>query len=71
MTTSIRTEFLAALAELGELAPELRFGQMVANVATLALGAKVESVWDAVDDELLAAARRLLERYRQRKEQVA
>jgi hypothetical protein len=43
----------------------------VANVATLARGAKVEAVWDAEDGELAAAARRLLERYRQRTTSVA
>jgi len=71
MTTATRTELLAALTELSNLAPELRLGQMVANVATLARGAKVEAVWDAEDDEMLSAARRLVERYRSRMEHVA
>jgi hypothetical protein len=66
-TTSTRTDLLAALAELSELDPELRLGQMIANIATLARGPKVEAVWDCEDDELLSAARRLLERYRARK----
>jgi hypothetical protein len=67
MTTSTRTELLRLLAELSAEAPELRFGQLVANLATLAQGAKVEAIWDAEDDELLAAARRLLGRYQERK----
>ena len=71
MTTATRSELMLALTELGEFAPELRLGQMVANVATLALGAKVEAVWDAEDAEMLVAARRLLEQYRNRKELVA
>ena len=66
-----RGELLAAIAELSELAPELRLGQLIANLATLARGAKVEAVWDAEDDELLAAARRLQENYRGRNESVA
>jgi hypothetical protein len=46
-------------------------GQLVANLATLAQGAKVEAIWDAEDEELLAAARRLLEHYHSRNATVA
>jgi hypothetical protein len=59
-----RGELLALLTELSEAAPDLRLGQLVANLATLAQGAKVEAVWDAEDDELVAAARRLVQHYR-------
>jgi len=58
MTTD-RVQLLRLLAELSEQAPDLRFGQLVANVATLALGAKPEAVWDAEDSEMAAAAQRL------------
>jgi len=71
MTNATRQELLATIAELSELAPDLRLGQLIANVATLARGAKVEAVWDAEDDELLAAARRLCERYRSRSQSIA
>ena len=71
MTNSTRSELLATIAELSELAPELRLGQLIANLATLARGAKVEAVWDAEDDELLTAAQRLREEYRGRSESVA
>jgi hypothetical protein len=71
MTNTTRSELLAAIAELGERAPELRLGQLIANVATLARGAKPEAVWDAEDDELLTAAKRLTERYRNREEYAA
>jgi hypothetical protein len=64
--TSSRQELLAAIAELSQVDPDLRLGQLVANLATLAQGAKVEAIWDAEDEELLAAAKRLLERYRAR-----
>lgn len=69
--TTTRGELLTCLTELSESAPDLRLGQMVANLATLAQGAKVEAIWDAEDEELLAAARRLLEHYRSRKASVA
>jgi hypothetical protein len=71
MTNATRSELLTTIAELSELAPELRLGQLIANLATLARGAKVEAVWDAEDDELLAAAQRLREKYRGRSQPVA
>jgi hypothetical protein len=66
-----RKELLHALAELSELFPDWRFGQMVANVATSARGPQVEAIWDSEDDELLAAVRRLLERNRGRAQALA
>ena len=66
-----RGELLRLLAELSDQAPDLRLGQLVANLATLAQGAKAEAVWDAEDDELMAAARQLLRHYEQRKAGVA
>ena len=44
---------------------------MIANVATAANGAQVESIWDSEDEELLAAARRLIERNRGRAQVLA
>jgi hypothetical protein len=66
-----RKELLAVLAELSQHDSDLRFGQMVANLAALAQGAKVEAIWEAEDDELLTAARRLLANYHSRKANVA
>jgi hypothetical protein len=66
-----REELLKLLAELSEADPELRLGQLLANLATLAHGAKPEAIWDAEDEELLVAARRLLAHYRARKSSVA
>jgi hypothetical protein len=65
-----REELIEALAELGALFPDWRFAQLVANVAAAARGPQVEAIWDSEDEELLAAARRLLERNRGR-EQVS
>lgn len=71
MKGSTRNELLEVVAELGELAPELRLGQLIANVATLARGPQAESVWDAEDEELLAAAETLRDRLRERAESAA
>lgn len=62
---------LDALRELVIEAPDVRFGQLVSNLATLARGAAAESIWDAEDDELLAATRRLLARYQSRSASAA
>ena len=59
-------ELLQVLAELSAVFPDWRFGQLVANVAAAARGPQVEAIWDSEDEELLAAARRLLERNRGR-----
>src|SRR5439155_1548423 len=49
--TNTRAELLRLLGELSDAAPDLRLGQLVANVASLALGAKPEAVWDAEDEQ--------------------
>jgi len=68
--TTARSELLRLLEQLSEDASELRFGQLVANLATLARGAEVEAIWDAEDEELVSAAQRLLAHYQQRKATV-
>jgi hypothetical protein len=51
MMNPIRQEVLRILAELSELAPEVRFGQMIVNLSYLTRGLSNESVWDMEDDE--------------------
>ncbi len=65
--TSSREELLHMLAVLSEAKPELRLGQLVTNLATLARGPEVEAVWECEDEEFLAAARRLVEHEKVRK----
>jgi len=56
-----REQLWKALLELADLSPEWRLGQLVCNVADYAGdGAKPPTVWDATDEELLAAARGLI-----------
>ena len=57
MTTHVRAEILLILSELSECNPEVRFGQLIANLAYLAKGPTNEAIWDVEDEELLAAAR--------------
>jgi hypothetical protein len=61
MMNETRRELLQALSELSQQLPELRMGQLIANLATLARGPEVEGIWEADDNELLEAARRQIE----------
>ena len=51
---SIREKLILALVQLGQQLPAMRFGQLVAAVASGACGHVPEAVYDAEDDELLA-----------------
>jgi hypothetical protein len=61
VTDTTNDELFELLAELRRALPSMRLGQLVANLATVARGAKPGAVWDVEDDELLAAARWQLE----------
>jgi len=58
MISQTRLELLEALSELSEQLPEVRLGQLISNLATLAKGPQVEAIWDAEDKELLEAAKK-------------
>ncbi len=60
MTNTAGDELVAAIGELRVLFPDWRVGQLVANLA-LAAG-QDGGLWDVDDGDLLAAARRLIER---------
>ena len=66
MTNETRLELLRTLDELGQLMPDVRFGQLIADLSYLARGPANESIWDAEDEELLTAARKLLDTHRAR-----
>jgi hypothetical protein len=60
-------ELVGTIAELRTLFPEWRLGQMISNLVTAAGGTEAGAIWDIEDEELLQAARRLIERNRERK----
>ena len=66
MITDQRRELLRLLAELSEEVPDVRFGQLIANLSYLGRGLSAESVWDVEDEELVQAAREHLEQWRTR-----
>jgi hypothetical protein len=57
MIPSQRREILRLLERLSELTPDVRFGQLIANLSYLAIGPTNEAIWDMEDDQLLSAIR--------------
>ena len=66
MISKTRLELLQTLSELSEQFPEVRLGQLISNLATLAKGPQIEAIWDAEDKELLEAAKQQLAVFRSR-----
>jgi hypothetical protein len=66
MSVSTGDELIGALSELRTLFPDWRMGQLVANLVTATGGMDAGAIWDVEDEQLLAAARRLIERNRGR-----
>lgn len=60
MNTHSRREILRLIEELGDTFPDVRLGQLIANLSYLAKGPTNAAIWEVEDDELLAAAREQL-----------
>jgi hypothetical protein len=59
MIEPVRQEILARLARLSELAPDMRFGQLIANLAFMAAGPWDQTLWNLEDEQLVDAIHRL------------
>jgi hypothetical protein len=57
MITPERKQILQELEQLSELTPDVRFGQLIANLSYMAIGPTNEAIWDMEDEQLLAAIR--------------
>ena len=66
MTTTVGDELLGAIAELRVLFPDWRVGQLVASLVQAAGRVEERAVSEVEDEQLLAAARRLIERNQSR-----
>jgi hypothetical protein len=55
MTPAVHSELISRLDELSRALPEMRLGQLIANMAVVARGTESGAVWDMEDEELLAA----------------
>ena len=60
MNHAVRDELLQVLSRFSEHAPDLRFGQLIANLAFLARSTGHSDVWEVEDGEMLEAARSFL-----------
>src|SRR5205823_7637664 len=64
MISPVRQDALRLLAQLSELAPDVRLGQLLVNLSYLARGMTVEAIWDMEDEELVEAATRHVEQWK-------
>ena len=71
MISNQRLEILRLLEPLSELTPDVRFGQLIANLSYLAVGPTNEAIWDMEDEELLTAIRQLIADLSRRQSSVA
>jgi hypothetical protein len=71
MIDTTRQEILHLLERLSELAPDVRFGQLIANLSYLAIGPTNEAIWDMEDEQLLEAIRQHIDDLSQRQSSVA
>jgi hypothetical protein len=64
MTNSeLKQEVLRVLSELVDHCPDVRFGQLMVNLACIPRGPTPEAIWDMEDDELLEATKSHLKDY--------
>ncbi len=71
MIDEMRREVLRSLGRLSELTPDVRFGQLIANLSYLAVGPTNEAIWDMEDEQLLEAIRQHTADLSQRQSSVA
>lgn len=53
MNDTLRTEILDTLVEVAELSPDVRIGQMLANIGFLVEARAGGSIWDIEDSALM------------------
>lgn len=58
MITPQRQEILNLLERVSDLTPDVRFGQLIANLSYLAIGPTNEAIWDMEDEQLADAIRK-------------
>ena len=66
MIPPVRQEILRVLTDLSACCPDVRFGQLLANLSYLAKEPTHEAIWEIEDEELLVAAQQHLATLRMR-----
>ena len=67
MNDSAPANLLTRLGELRRALPEMRLGQLIANLAVVARGSEPGAVWEMEDEELFAAVNWQLAELRSRR----
>ncbi len=67
----LKQDIFRDLSEPVEHPPDVRFGQLIANLAVIMRGPNPEAVWDGEDEELLEAVRSHIRDYGRRHAEVA
>lgn len=62
MNISVKDDLIGAVSELRTIFPDWRMGQLIANLVMAAGCTDAGAIWDVEDEQLLTAARRLIER---------
>jgi hypothetical protein len=62
MNATITDELMDAVSQLRLLFPDWRMGQLMANLLMASGAADGAAIWEVEDEQLLAAARRLINR---------
>jgi hypothetical protein len=71
MNRAVRDELLRVLSEFSDHAPDMRLGQLIANLAFLARSSGPPDIWEVEDEELLEAGRSHLRDLERRSEALA
>jgi len=71
MIPPARQDILRHLERLSELAPDMRFGQLIANLTFLAAGPWDQLLWDIEDEQLLVGIQQMLADLERRQQSVA
>lgn len=71
MMSPARKEILRLLEQLSELTPDVRFGQLIANLSYFAIAPTNEAIWDMEDEQLLGAIRQHITDLSQRQSSVS
>jgi hypothetical protein len=71
MISQLRREVLQLLEQASELSPEIRLGQLLANLSYMAVEPTPEAIWEMEDEQLLDALRQYLEDLHTRPARVA
>ena len=69
--TAGRTTLLRLLDRVSQLDGDVRFGQLVANLASMAAGPWDQTLWDVEDDQLVDALQQLVNDLSERHQSVA